>query len=157
MRKNIKKIFNDPSKKIENMILRISILGILSLVFVQLFLSSNTIKTIVGNNSNVIAIEDSAIYNPKGWVEIEIKNLSYYKKLTILKNGMVIEDASAGEDIIKIEVYDGDVIEVVAIEYGEPIDIYIHDLSKNVKSPTKGMKYQSSQNIVYLFKTKINK
>lgn len=159
MRRNIKKILNHsyPSKKIENTILKLSILGLLSLVFVQFFLSSDTIRTIIGsnNNSNVIAIEESVIYNPPGWVEIEIQNLSRYKKLSLLKNGKIIEDIPIEKDIINIEVYDGDVIEVVAIDYNEPINIHIHDVSENIENPIKGMEYQSSKDIVYLFNTKI--
>ncbi len=159
MRRNIKKLLNDPyhSKKVENTILKISILGLLSLVFVQFFLSSDTIRTIIGsnNNGNVIAIEESAIYNPPGWVEIEIEKLSSYKNLTLLKNGILIEDAHVDKDIINIEVYDGDVIEVVTTEYDEPINIYIHNVSENIKNPNKGIKFQSAKNIVYLFKTEI--
>lgn len=151
---------NEPSVWIENILLKISIFSLLSLIVVQIFLSNNLIRTIVGhnNNRNVIAIEESANYSPSGWIEIEIKDFERYEHINILKNGVDIEeDVSIIDDIIKLEVLEGDVIEIDTTKYEESIGIHILETSDNIRNPQNGQQYQSSKNILYLFKTEFSK
>src|SRR5690554_4261398 len=135
-----------PSKLIENILLRISIFGILSLVLIQFFLSNEFIRTVVGssNNKNVIAIEESTIYQPSGWIEMEIRDYQRYKKINILKNGEEIKEPLIVHDVVKIEILDGDVIEVDATQYDEAIEIVIAETSNNIKIPHKGQEFESS-------------
>ncbi|RBP45597.1 hypothetical protein [Garciella nitratireducens] len=147
----------DLSKIIENALLKISVLGLLSMVFVQFFLSNHSVKTILGNNSNeVISIEESAIYNPQGWIELNISNFNKYKNLVILKNGEEVKKVLSENDIINIPVYDGDVIEVDATDYQEPIHIKVHNFSKNINNLKIGEDFKSNKNIMYLFKIEMD-
>ncbi len=156
MARRVKKI-KDPSNIVENALLRVSILGLLSLVFVQFFLSNHSVRTIIGNNSDeVVSLEKSTIYNPEGWIELEIENFEQYENLSILKNGMEVKNILPEENIINITVHDGDVIEVDATDYKDSIDIKLHDTSKNINNLKKGKEFKSHQNIVYLFKIGID-
>lgn len=156
MVRRIKKTKN-PSSIVENALLRISILGLLSLIFVQFFLSNHSMRTIIGNSSDgVVSIEKSTIYNPEGWIELGIKNFEQYENLSILKNGTEVKNILPEGDIINITVHDGDVIEVDAMDYKDSIDIKLHDTSENINNLQIGQKFKSHQNIVYLFKVKID-
>ncbi|MCR1898060.1 hypothetical protein NSA47_03525 [Irregularibacter muris] len=153
MKKN-KKLKN-PSTIIENALLRLSILGLLSLVLVQFSLSNNSIKSIIQNNNEAIAVKESSSYMVKGIVEVEIEKYEQYEKVVFLKNGEAIQDLAIDNNIIKLEVYDGDVIELDTTNYDIPINIKIKNTSENVEIPDKSDTYKSDGNIVYLFKTKI--
>src|SRR5690554_5928331 len=134
-----------PLKLIENILLRISIFGLLSLILIQFFLSNDSIKSIVGNdnNSNVIAIEESATYLSSGWIDIEIRSLSRYKGLKLLKNGEEVEELIRVGNVMQIEVLDGDVIELDATKYDEPVNVRIVGTSDNIKVPHIGQQFES--------------
>lgn len=155
MKKHSKKT-KDPSVLVENALLKISVLGLLSVVFIQFFFSNNSMKTIITDTSNkAVSIEESALYNEKGWIELEIKHLNKYKNLAILIDGIEAEGTLQGENIIKLEVYDKEVIEIDATDYEESISIKLHDKSKNIQNLKVGESFTSNKDIVYLFKIKI--
>lgn len=154
MPKNYKRR-HDPSKIIENALFKAAVLGILFMIFTQVALSSNAIKTLVkGTNEDIIPIEESSLNLPKGTVEIFIENYSKYKHIAILKNGTEIKNIFPEDNSITLEVFEGDVIEIDTTYYNDPINIKINKISKNIEIPSLGEEHTSSKNIVYLFKVK---
>ncbi|HHT51453.1 MAG TPA: hypothetical protein GXZ78_08345 [Eubacteriaceae bacterium] len=155
----IKRILNkiQSINNIDNIIFKACILGISLIVCIQIFLANNAVKSIIGsNNSNIIPMEVSDINNPRGWVEIKIDKFDRYKNLPILKNGEITEDYIINDDILKIVVFNGDVIEAYGLNYNEGINIQVYDTSDNIISPEKGEKFKINNNIIYLFQTIIN-
>ncbi len=142
---------------LENIIFKTCIFGIFLIVFVQISLCNNAVRSIIGsNNGNVIAMEISDINNPSGWVEIKIDKFHPERNLSILKNGEVKKDCIIEDDIIRIEVFNGDIIEIKALNNDENINVNIYDVSANIITPEKGKNFQGNKNIIYLFKTFIN-
>lgn len=155
MKKYSKKL-KDPSTIVENALLKISVLGLLSVVFIQFFFSNDSIKTIIADTSNeAVAIERSTLYNAKGWIELESNHFSEYNNLVILINGIEVEAVLQEKNIIRLEVYDRDVIEIDARSYEEPISIQLHNKSENIKNIKIGESFTSDKNIIYLFKINI--
>ena len=145
------------TNNIDSMIFKTSLIGVFLIVLVQILLCNNTVKSIIGiSNNNIIAMELSDINNPSGWVEINLYN-SINDHLLIYKNGQVYRDWSIKDDIIKIVVYDGDIIELKVSNNEDNSSVIIYDISKNITNPKKGDRLKNNGNIQYLFKIILDK
>ena len=96
------------------------------------------------NNSNVIAIEESATYLSSGWIDIEIRSLSRYKGLKLLKNGEEVEELIRVGNVMQIEVR-WRCYRVDATKYDEPVNVRIVGTSDNIKVPHIGQQFESNK------------
>lgn len=124
-------------------------------VLVQIFVNNNVLDTIKANEDGTpVSFEQSSTYITKGMIQYRF---SLSNAAILLVNGEEVQLSNNDADqSIEIEVYDGDVLEVVNHQE-VVVTFHLIDVTDNLSFPIEGSKIDCKKGITYLFKVKSEK
>ncbi|HNX28612.1 MAG TPA: hypothetical protein PKN87_04275 [Syntrophomonadaceae bacterium] len=151
--------------KIEKIIIRVIVLGIVVLVVVQgvmvheparLYLSwaermeGQILEYPVAGNQEDAENEPAAVKSPQAVLKLTISQFSSLPRAKILINGQ--EQAAFDNREMEIPLMAGDIIEIDCTGYDFPVEFVIEATSENMAWPQQGKTYTANQSIVMIGK-----
>ena len=126
-----------------------------ALILTQVFLMNQNVKTVISRTDRLEgkSIADSQLFIKKGEIEISIENFSALKSLDFFVNGERIP-AAAGRSV-KLQVKDGDVIEVSGAEFSDVAVLKVTSLSDNITVPELGKLIYVNNNLVLVDRVRL--
>lgn len=142
-------------KKVESIILTLSMTGLVFLICIQFMNIKNedTISVTKFNNEIKYIPLDSFKEFDSGVLILKLMDIEH-KDISILINGEIIEDFSK-EDEVKINVSNNDLIEIDGTKYMEKITVKLIGVSKNIENPNLNRIVSTSQSIEILGKVRL--
>ncbi|MFZ7120445.1 MAG: hypothetical protein ACOWWH_05780 [Eubacteriaceae bacterium] len=124
-------------------------------VLVQIFINNDVLDTIKSNESGTpVSLEESYNYLLEGKITLSTTDINNTK---LLINGEeALLDNAIKEDLIEINVRDGDVIEIKN-NMQKNININIVEISEEITLPKINDNYECKKGITYLFKVQTKK
>lgn len=124
-------------------------------VLVQIFINNDVLDTIKSNESGTpVSLEESYNYLLEGEITLSTTDVNNTK---LLINGEeALLNNTIKEDLIEINVRDGDVIEIKNNKQ-KVININIVEISEEITLPKVNDNYECKKGITYLFKVQTKK
>ncbi len=126
-----------------------------ALILIQVFLMNQNVKTVISRTDRLegISIADSQLFIKKGEMEISIENYSTLKSMDFFVNGERIP-ATTGRSV-KLQVKDGDVIEVSGAEFSDVAVLKVTSVSDNITVPELGKLIYVNNNLVLVDRVRL--
>lgn len=126
-----------------------------ALILSQILIMNQTVKTFISRTDRLEgkSIADSQLFIEKGEIEISIENYSALRPLAFYVNGDNVP-TPAGR-AIKLNVKDGDVIEVSGAEYNDTAILKVVTVSENITVPELGKLIYVNNNLVMVDRVRL--
>ncbi|WP_026895051.1 hypothetical protein [Clostridiisalibacter paucivorans] len=123
---------NHKYDKIEKSLLNSTIIFFLILIFFQSILLNDKISMFLNRETINHSLFNSSLHNQLGNLTLKINN-DQYKNIEVFINGDMKFNFK-NKSKIKFEVYDNDLIEINGSMYEEKVNIYLVNISDNIKT-----------------------
>lgn len=135
MGKRVKKSARVYYLSFDNMIAFFVILGFLTMVVTQVLMLNDNIRVFLNSTEKIEGININTYLSNDGTLELELINLDKAPKAFILINGD--PKYSFKEKKLKINIKQGDLIEMDGTNYNQALYVKVIDSSDNVIEPQK--------------------
>lgn len=131
------------------------VLLLATLILSQILMMNQTVKATISRTDRLEgkSVADSQLFIKKGEVEISIENYSALKPLTFYVNGDSV--ATPAGRTIKLQVKDGDVIEVSGADYNDMAILKVTTVSDNITVPELGKLIYVNNNLVMVDRVRL--